>query len=145
MIVRRPEEGSVSVLALYFMMVVMAFSMAMLYYVQSGAQANDMYAWEMRLRLAAESAVEQEAVLLEMHPEKIAAWQGKDAVTLGDADITPAEGTKICITALPRQETLYLVGYAEKEKRTTKWTQHKMVKGVLKKVGNRFVWQGWAP
>lgn len=127
------------------MMVVMAFSMAMLYYVQSGAQANDMYAWEMRLRLAAESAVEQEAVHLEMHPEEIAAWQGKESVTLGDADITPAEGTKICITALPRQETLYLVGYAEKEKRTTKWTQHKMVKGVLKKAGDRFVWQGWAP
>lgn len=141
----RPEEGAISVLVLYFMMVVMAFSMAMLYYVQSGAQANDMYAWEMRLRLAAESAVEQEAVHLEMHPEEIAAWQGKESVTLGDADITPAEGTKICITALPRQETLYLVGYAEKEKRTTKWTQHKMVKGVLKKAGDRFVWQGWAP
>lgn len=141
----RSENGSVSVLLLYFLMVVMAFSMVMLYYVQAGVQANDMYEWEMRLRLAAESAVEQEAVYLELHPEQIASWQGKDTVTLGDADIIPAEGTKICLTALPRQETLYLVGYAEREKRITKWTQHKMVKGVLKKAGDRFVWQGWAP
>ena len=141
----RPEEGSVSVLMLYFMMVVMAFSMAMLYYVRSGTQANDTYELEMRLRLAAESAVEQEAVYLEQHPEQIAAWQGKEKVKLDDADIAPAEGIKICLTALLRQEKLYLVAYVENEKQTTKWIQHKMVKGVLKKAGERFVWQGWAP
>lgn len=141
----KSENGSVSVLMLYFMMVIMAFSMAMLYYVQAGTQTNDRYEWEMRLRLAAESAVEQEAVYLELHPEKIEAWQGQDKVTLGDADITPAEGTKICITSLPKEDRVYLVAYAEDEKRTTKWTQHKMVKGVLKKAGDRFVWQGWVP
>lgn len=141
----RSEEGSISVLMLYFMTVVMFFSMAMLYYVQSGTQAGDMYELEMQLRLAAESAVEQEAVYLEQHPEKVAEWQDKEKVSRGDADITPVEGTKISITILPRQEKLYVVAYAERKPRKTKWTQHKMVKGALKKVGDRFVWQGWAP
>ena len=46
---------------------------------------------------------------------------------------------------VPRQDKLYLLGFARYKEAGARWERHRLVKGVLRKEGTSYVWLGWAP
>ncbi|SFT52394.1 hypothetical protein SAMN02910356_00890 [Selenomonas sp. GACV-9] len=141
----RDEEGAVTVVMLCLLMVVVMFALAMMHTVHTMQKANADYQQEMQLRLAAEGVTEQAAQQLMAQPGMAASWQDEDSQPLAGNRFIYPETMAVQVTALPRKDKLYLIGFARYKDRGAKWERHRMVKGVLKKEGDAYVWLGWAP
>ncbi|SDG45163.1 hypothetical protein SAMN05216584_105115 [Selenomonas sp. WCT3] len=144
------QQGAVSLLLLCMLLVVMVFSFGLLYFIRAGQQANDSYACETRLRLAAESMVELVALRIEQNPQLPSSWPEDKVVdiklaAMHLAEVAPPEGVAWKAGGIKRRDKLYLLGYAKNNRNKKPWEECRLVKGEMQKVGERYVWLGWAP
>ena len=144
------QKGAVSVILLCMLMLVMLFSFGLLYFIRAGQQVNTRYVCETRLRLAAESMVELVALRIEQDPQIPSCWP-EDIVmdiklaTVNLAEVTPPDGVAWKAGGIKRKDKIYLLGYARNSRNAKPWEECRLVKGEMQKVGEQYVWLGWAP
>lgn len=144
------QQGAVSLLLLCMLMAVMVFSFGLLYFIRAGQEANNRYVCETRLRLAAESLVELVALRIEENPQIPSQWSEDTVmdiklVAVNLAEVVPPEGVAWKAGGIKRKDKIYLLGYASNCRNTKPWEECRVVKGEMKKVGERYVWLGWTP
>ena len=142
---RAGEAGAVTVVMLCLMLVVVLFALAMLHTIHTMQTANEEYQQEMQLRLTAEGVTEQAAQLLMAEPQQADACWGHKRTEIKTTGFCYPDTMAVQVTAVPRQDTLYLIGFARYKEAGARWERHRFVKGVLRKDGNAYVWLGWAP
>ena len=142
---RAGEAGAVTVVMLCLMLVVVLFALAMLHTIHTMQAADEEYQQETQLRLAAEGVTEQAAQLLTAHPEQAEVGWGHKRTEIKTAGFCYPDNMAVQVTAVPRQDKLYLLGFARYKEAGARWERHRLVKGVLRKEGTSYVWLGWAP
>ena len=144
----REQQGIISVGALCLLLVMMGFGLALLYFVRQMWSDNQSYQQEMTMRLAAESAVECQAIDFERsgcQAELLPMDQGQRMTITQPVAI---DGLNVTVTAVRRSDCLLLVGCALWRPKGENWEHKKIVKGILRKYKNtgeesRYVWCGW--
>jgi hypothetical protein len=113
--------------------------------VDYGVKGSDEYLEETRLRLAAESRVEQLAAKLEADPAGIddmakGVWQSYGEA-YAEKDVLVKAYLRH-VSAGENEEDIFLKAWAQPE-RKSKWSKGKIVCGLLHRKGEDCVWRGW--
>jgi len=116
----------------------------LLSFAQQGTQNGYAYRQEMEMRLAAESMVEKQWLRIKMDAGPLQELQEDRMIQL-DSGIY--EGLYYTVYARCWGGHIYLIATAFRRETALDWIvePHFMVKGVLGKEENHYVWLGWAP
>lgn len=150
----RDERGFVSALGLCVLMVILLLALGAAHFMRSGSSIAAEYEREMQLRLAAESAIETAAAALEhtasaygalpsygerrpITPEAVPASDGIQVLVFMER---PPKGA--------REGYIYLVAAAIDGDETRipdgeDWKRAKMVRALMEKKDERFLWRRW--
>lgn len=132
---------------LCLMLVVIFLGMGLFYFARQGAENVQQYQEEMRMRLAAEGAVEEVWTNFSRYETKMLGLTEGKQVSLSNSG--QEEGLDIRTYALLKQEKIYIVAvvFRQQEEIDHDLEPHCMVKGVLIKVrenGKKYYkWLGW--
>ena len=61
------------------------------------------------------------------------------------AEVTPRDGVAWKAGGIKRKDKICLLGYARNSRNAKPWEECRLVKGEMQKVGEQYVWLGWAP
>lgn len=138
------QYGFISVLAMIQLCVLMAFGMGILYFAQIMQQNSKDYAQEVSMRLAATSEVERAGKLLEDNPTLADNYKQSRRTNVSLPASAQALAYPVQVSVLRYDDNIYFIGSAMAQGKRV-WQQQKIVKGLWKKEGNRYVFQGWVP
>lgn len=138
------QQGLVSMGALVLLVVMVFMGRGLVHFVQQGAAISHGLRQEMHLRLAAESMVEKHWLLLKKDDSKLQSLRADTSVFLEKGT---HEGFAYTVFARNWGGEIYIIATAfRRETEIDKIAEpHVMVKGVLGKEGEHYVWRGWAP
>lgn len=141
------QRGMVSLVILCLMLVVIFLGMGLFYFARQGAESVQQYREEMRMRLAAEGAVEDVWANVNQYEDAFAGLREGRQVSLPYNN--QSEGLKIKIYALLKQEKIYIIAtvFRQQDELDRDLEPHCIVKGVLIKVRENgktyYKWLGW--
>lgn len=160
------ERGLASVLGLALLLLVTLLGLGLWQLVSSGLQDSSEALQEMRLRLAAESALEKAAVRIEasnggadggIEPLELPKEVGKMPPLLLRETCSPEQGEPIEVQVFlvqlkeePAQQAI-LEAWAALPRDSWGWQRRKVVRGLLEKEAAKegetgdYVWKGWLP
>lgn len=138
------QQGIVSIGALVLLVVMVFMGRGLVHFVQQGAAISHGLRQEMNMRLAAESMVEKHWLLLKQDDSKLQRLRPDTMIFL---DKGTYGGFVYTVYARNWGEEIYIIATAfRRETELDKIAEpHVMVKGVLGKEGEHYVWRGWAP
>lgn len=138
------QQGAASIAVLCLLLVMAFLGRGVTGFTRQGTEGVRIYRQEMNLRLAAESVVEREVLQLRNDDRPIRALPEKIDTLLEKGTY---EDYHFTVYARQQAELIYIIGCAFcRETELDEMVEpHVMVKGVLKKNGNQYVWLGWAP
>lgn len=141
---REKQRGMASLTAIILLLVLVFMGRGLLYFARQGAYHVQSYQQEMELRLVAESLVEREWRNVAASDDRLQAL-GEKTSTLWEKGTY--EGFPYAAYVRKQEGKIYvIVTTFRRESALDKIIEpHVMVKGVLGKEGNRYVWLGWAP
>ena len=145
----REQQGIISVGALCLLLVMMGFSLALLYFVQQMWSDNQAYQQEMTMRLAAESAVECQAADFERSGSRqVELLPLNQLQRLAINRPVDVDGLEVTVTVVRQSDSLLLIGCALWRPQGENWEHKKIVRGIMRKYAdteeeNRYVWCGW--
>lgn len=143
------EQGVSSILGIVLLGVMMLGSAGLFYAVRNDAMVSQRYEDEVRLRLAAKSAVEREAVTFERGGERarMDANQLKEQVALSETVVD--HGISCRVVAYMEQGELIISATASMEPKGRRLStkEYQRVRARLQKSeeGDHYVWLGWTP
>lgn len=145
----RDECGSISLAALAAMLVIVIFSMSLSYFVRGGAENTRDYLRETELELAAKSAVADYEYLVINKDTRLTSLSNNAKIKLAAVDYGTDYPITVTVTAmrhdLPSGTYIYLVACAIEKNPEVSFERREIVKGVWKKNGTSYDYQGYAP
>lgn len=145
------ESGSIALVALVVMLVVSVLGMTLLYFVRGGAASTHEYLRETQLEVAARAALaDTEYLVTSANPDIVALTNGTKkalaTLTYGGSSYSDGYGITVTVTALRRDDYIYMIACAIESNPEVRYERREIVKGVWLKDGNgKYVYQGWAP
>ncbi len=139
---RADERGAVSVLGLFVLTAVLLLALGAVHFMRSGSVLASEYERETQLRLAAESGIETAAAQLEQSSKAI-------DDTFDVADVPVSEGIELHVVAeVQAAGQLHLIAVAIDTSDPhigdgEGWRRGKLVRALMEKKGERYVWRRW--
>jgi len=138
------QQGGISLVVLLMLAVMLFMGRGLVCFLQQGAENSYYLRQGMQMRLAAESMVEKQWLLLRQDGSKLQKLRANELILL---DKGIYEGLDYTVYARSWGGEIYIIATAFSRKTAVEQLiePHFMVKGVLGKEGERYVWKGWAP
>lgn len=138
------QRGGVALVALVLLVVMLFMGRGLIQFVQQGVKNGHAYRQEMEMRLAAESMAEKQWLQLKKDDSRL--WTLREN-TMISLDRGSYERLDYTVFARSWGGNVYIIATAfHRDSPVDKIIEpHVMVKGVLRKEGNHYVWLGWAP
>lgn len=140
----RRQQGFISLVVLVLLVIMIFLGRGLLCFLQQGVENSYYFRQKTQLRLAAESMAEKQWYLLKFDEGKLQKVQPETMVLL---DQGVYEGLDYTVFARNCGGQIYIIAtaFCRKTAKENLLEPHIMVKGVLGKDGEHYVWRGWAP
>ena len=138
------QQGFVSMVTMILLVVVIFMGQGLLIFLQQGTENSYSLRQKMKMRLVAESMAEKQWNLIRLDAGRLQNLRANSMIFL-DKGID--DGLDYTVYARSWGGEVYLIATAfyRETARDKLLEPHVMVKGVLGKEGEHYVWRGWAP
>ena len=133
-----------SMVAMILLVVMIFMGRGLLVFLQQGTENSYCLRQKMRMRLVAESMAEKQGNLVRMDESRLQNLRDNSMILL---DRGNDEGLNYTVFARSWGGEIYIIAtaFCRETARDKLLEPHVMVKGVLGKEGEHYVWRGWAP
>lgn len=138
------QQGFMSVVTMILLVVMIFMGRGLLVFLQQGTENSYTLRQKMRMRLVAESMAEKQGNLVRMDESRLQNLRDDSMILL---DRGNNEGMDYTVFARSWGGEIYIIAtaFCRETARDKLLEPHVMVKGVLGKEGEHYVWRGWAP
>ena len=138
------QQGFMSMVAMILLVVMIFMGRGLLVFLQQGTENSYSLRQKMRMRLVAESMAEKQGNLVRMDESRLQNLRDNSMILL---DQGKDEGLDYTVFARSWGGEIYIIAtaFCRETTRDKLLEPHMMVKGVLVKEGEHYVWRGWAP
>ena len=138
------QQGFMSMVAMILLVVMIFMGRGLLVFLQQGTENSYSLRQKMRMRLVAESMAEKQGNLVRMDESRLQNLRDDSMILL---DRGNNEGMDYTVFARSWGGEIYIIAtaFCRETTRDKLLEPHMMVKGVLVKEGEHYVWRGWAP
>lgn len=140
----RNQQGIVTITVLVLLVILLFMGRGLVHFVQQGARSGIMFRQEMEMRLVAESMAEKQWHSLQQDDRRLQNLRENVSVLLDSGKFA---GLDYTVYGRSWGGNIYLIATAFRRDSVVDEIiePHVMVKGVLRKEDNHYVWLGWAP
>ena len=138
------RQGFVSMGTLILLVVMIFMGRGLLAFLQQGTENSYSLRQKMKLRLVAESMAEKQWNFIRLDESRLQKLRDNSMILLDKGN---DEGMDYTVYARSRYGEVYIIAtaFCRETARDKLLEPHVMVKGVLGKEGEHYVWRGWAP